>query len=163
MSIEIKTNVYFVIVKDSLFDEMDGNQKDLLERKIESKLTKIDTLKRNDEDYSLYLSNGEVPSIFIFSSDLLLEAELVYCSGYITNAGIKGEVKAIRSRWFPSGISPLEYLEDGRFEKFRDETTVKFIQDISNSISTHSRQFTRPVLEHCVRVISQDLSSGKLS
>lgn len=163
MAIEIKTNIYFVIVKDSLIDEMDGNQKYLLERDIESKLTKIDTLKRNDEDYSLYLSNGEVPSTFIFASDLLLEAELVYCSGYITNAGIKGEVKVIRSRWFPSGISPLEYLEDGRFEKFRDETTVKFIQDISNSISTHSRQFTRPVLEHCVRVISQDLSSGKLS
>lgn len=163
MAIEIKTNIYFVIVKDSLIDEMDGNQKYLLERDIESKLTKIDTLKRNDEDYSLYLSNGEVPSTFIFAADLLLEAELVYCSGYITNAGIKGEVKAIRSRWFPSGISPLEYLEDGRFEKFRDETTVKFIQDISNSISTHSRQFTRPVLEHCVRVISQDLSSGKLS
>lgn len=106
-------------------------KKDLLERKIESDLTKVDTLKRNDEEYSLYLSNGEV--------------------------------KAIRSRWFPSGISPLEYLEDGRFEKFRDETTVRFIQDISNSISTHSRQLTRPVLEHCVRVINQDLSSGKLS
>ena len=43
------------------------------------------------------------------------------------------------------------------------ETTVNFIQDISNSISTHSRQFTRPILEHCVRVINQDLSSGKLS
>ena len=163
MAIEIKTNIYFVIVKDSLIDEMDGNQKDLLERKIEPGLTKVDTLKRNDEDYSLYLSNGEVPAEFIFSSDLLLEAELVYCSGYVTNAAIKGEVKAIRSRWFPSGISPLEYLEDGRFEKFRDETTVKFIQDISNSISTHSHQFTRPVLEHCVRVINQDLSSGKLS
>lgn len=163
MAIEIKTNVYFIVIKDSLIDEMDGNQKDLSERDIDTKLTKVDTLKRNDEEYSLYLSNGEVPAEFIFSSDLLLEAELVYCSGYITNAGIKGEVKAIRSRWFPSGISPLEYLEDGRFEKFRDETTVKFIQDISSSISAHSRQLTRPVLEHCVRVINQDLSSGKLS
>lgn len=163
MAIEIKTNIYFIIVKDSLIDEMDGNQKYLLERDIDTKLTKVDTLKRNGEDYSLYLSNGEVPAVFIFSSDLLLEAELIYCSGFVTNAAIKGEVKAIRSRWFPSGISLLEYLEDGRFEKFRDETTVKFIQDISKSISSNSKQFTRPVLEHCVRVINQDLSSGKLS
>lgn len=163
MAVEIKTNIYFVVVKDSLIDEMDGNQKDLLERKIESDLTKVDTLKRNDEDYRLYLSNGEVPAEFIFSSDLLLEAELIYCSGFVTNAAIKGEVKAIRSRWFPSGISPLEYLEDGRFEKFRDDTTVKFIQDISSSISAHSHQLTRPVLEHCIRVINKDLSSGKLS
>lgn len=27
MAIEIKTNIYFVVVKDSLIDEMDGNQK----------------------------------------------------------------------------------------------------------------------------------------
>lgn len=163
MSIEIKINIYFVVVKDSLIDEMDGNQKYLLERDIESKLTKIDTLKRNDEDYSLYLSSGKVPSTFIFSSDLLLEAGLIYCSGYVTNAAIKSEVKAIRSKWFPSGISLSEYLEDGKFEKFRDETTVKFIEDISNSICTHSRQITRPILEHCVRVVNQDLSSGRWS
>lgn len=163
MAVKIKTNIYFIVVKDSLIDEMDGNQKYLLERDIETNLTKIDTLKRNDEDYSLYLSNGEVPSTFIFIADLLLEAELNYYSGYVTNAGISEEVRTIRSRWFPSGISLIEYLEDGRFKKFRDETTIRFIQDISKSISSNSKQFTRPVLEHCVRVISQDLSSGNLS
>lgn len=163
MAIEIKTNIYLVIVKDSLIDEMDRNQKDLLERIIETKLTKVDTLKRNDEDYSLYLTYNEVPSVFLFSSDLILEAELVYCSGYITNATISSEIKATRSRWFPSGISLAEYLKDGEFEKFRDEATVEFIKSISNVFSAHSRKLVRLILEHCVRTVNQDLSSGRWS
>lgn len=163
MAIEIKTNIYFVVIKDSLINEMGGNQKDLLERIIETKLTKVDTLKRNDEDYSLYLTYNEVPSVFLFRADLILETNLYYCSGLITNATISSDIKATRSRWFPSGIYLTEYLEDMAFEKFRDEITVKFIEDISNSISTHSRQFTRPILEHCVRIINQDLSSGRWS
>lgn len=163
MAIEIKTNIYFVIVKDSLIDEMDGNQKDLLERVIETKLTKVDTLKRNDEDYSLYLTYNKVPSVFLFSSDLILETELVYCSGYITNATISSEIKATRSRWFPSGISLTEYLEDMEFEKFRDETTMEFIKNVSSVISNDSHKLVRPILENCVRLINQDLSSERWS
>ena len=163
MSVEIKANVYFIVIKDSLIDEMDGNQKDLMERVIDSKLTKVDTLKRNDEDYSLYLTYNEVPSLFIFSADLLLEAELSYCSGYITNATIGSEIKAIRSRWFPSGISLTEYLEDMEFEKFRNETTVKLIKNVSSVISNNSHKLVRPILENYVRIINQDLSSGRWS
>lgn len=163
VAIEIKINIYFVVVKDSLIDEMEGNQKDLLERIIETKLTKLDTLKRNDEDYSLYLTYRGVPSVFLFRADLILEAELVYCSGYITYAAISSEIKATRSKWTPSGIYLMEYLEDEKFEEFRDETTVEFIKNVSSVISNNSHKLVRPILENCVRIINQDLSSGRLS
>lgn len=159
MAIEIKANIYFIVVKDSLIDEMDGNQKDLLERVIETKLTKVDTLKRNDEDYSLYLTYSGIPSVFLFRADLILETNLYYCSGLITNATISSDIKATRSRWFPSGISLTKYLEDMEFEKFRDETTVEFIKDVSSAISNNSHKLVHPILENCVRIINQYLSS----
>ena len=185
MAIEIKTNIYFVVVKDSLIDEMDGDQKDLLERVIETKLTKVDMLKRNDEDYSLYLTYNEVPSVFLFRSDLLLEVNLYYYNGLVSDTNISRKIKAIRSkwlppgissdantgnkikvvrsRWFPSGISLTEYLEDEKFEEFRDETTVKFIEGISNIISNNTHKLVRPILERCINAINQDLSSGRWS
>lgn len=161
MPVEIKATAYFVVVKDSLIDEMDGNQKDLLERVIETKLTKVDTLKRNDKDYNLYLANDEVPMGFLFSTDLFLELELNYYNWYATFIDIGKKIKAVRSRWFPSGIYLTEYLEDEKFEEFRDETTVKFIKDVSNAISNNSHKLVRPILENCIRIINQDLSSGR--
>lgn len=163
MSVEIKATAYFIVIKDSLIDEMDGNQKDLMERVIETKLTKVDTLKRNDKDYNLYLANDEVPMGFLFSTDLFLEIELNYCDWYATFIDISKKIKAVRSRWFPSGIYLTEYLEDEKFEEFRDETTVKFIKDVSNAISNNSHKLVRPILENCVRIINQDLSSGRWS
>lgn len=163
MSVEIKATAYFIVIKDSLIDEIDGNQKDLMERVIETKLTKIDTLKRNDKDYNLYLANDEVPMGFLFSTDLFLEIELNYYNWYATFIDTSKKIKAVRSRWFPSGIYLTEYLEDEKFEEFRDETTVKFIKGVSNAISNNSHKFVRPILENCVRIIDQELSSGRWS
>lgn len=163
MPVEIKATAYFIVIKDSLIDEMDGNQKDLMERVIDSKLTKVGTLKRNDKDYNLYLANDEVPMGFLFSTDLFLEIELSYCNWYASFIDISKKIKAVRSRWFPSGIYLTEYLEDEKFEEFRDETTVKFIKAVSNAISNNSHKLVRPILENCVRNISQDLSSGRWS
>lgn len=163
MSLEIKATAYFIVIKDSLIDEMVGNQKDHLEKVIETKLTKVCFLKRNNEDYSLYLANEEVPMGFLFGADLFLETELNYYNWYATFTDISNKIKAVRSKWFPSGIYLTEYLEDEKFEEFRDETTVEFIKNISSAISNNSHKLVRPILENCVRIINQDLSSGRWS